>query len=254
MHLLIVDDDEPVLAFLERGLEAEHYTVDTAIDAFGAEGLADAHDYDLVILDLNLPHADGLDLLKRLRSQAKAVPVLVLSSRREVEERVRSLDLGADDFLAKPFAFSELSARVRALLRRSSRGFEPVLRVEDLELYRIDRRAKRGERPIELTPKELALLEYLMQNAGRCVTRSMIIEHVWKLAPDTVSNVVDVYVNYLRKKIDEGAPVRLIHTLRGSGYYVGLKSERGLNISAGAAAHPARRTPADAGGANEHGN
>ncbi|MGH9397296.1 MAG: winged helix-turn-helix domain-containing protein, partial [Terriglobia bacterium] len=125
----------------------------------------------------------------------------------------------------KPFAFSELAARARALLRRSGEGSAPVLRVEDLELRRVERKARRGEKLIELTPKELALLEYLMQNAGHCVTRAMIIEHVWKLSPDTISNVVDVYINYLRKKIDEGSAFRLIHTLRGSGYVMGLKSQ-----------------------------
>ena len=224
MRLLIVDDDEPVLTFLRRGLEAERYGVDTALDAQAAEVLMKTQDYDLVVLDLNLPTTDGIEVLRRLRSRDGSAPVLILSSRREVEERVRALDFGADDYLPKPFALSELCARVRALLRRSKGTCEPVLRVDDLELDRVDRAAHRGDRQIELTPKELALLEYLMQNAGRCVSRSQIIEHVWKLAPDTVSNVVDVYINYLRKKIDEGAPVRLIHTQRGSGYLMGAKA------------------------------
>lgn len=224
MRLLIVDDDEPVLTFLRRGLEAERYGVDTALDAQAAEVLMKTQDYDLVVLDLNLPTTDGIEVLRRLRSRDGSAPVLILSSRREVEERVRALDFGADDYLPKPFALSELCARVRALLRRSKGKCEPVLRVDDLELDRVDRAAHRGDRQIELTPKELALLEYLMQNAGRCVSRSQIIEHVWKLAPDTVSNVVDVYINYLRKKIDEGAPVRLIHTQRGSGYLMGAKA------------------------------
>ncbi|MGH9377767.1 MAG: response regulator transcription factor [Terriglobia bacterium] len=224
MRLLIVDDDEPVLTFLRKGFEAEQYTVDVALDSHQAEGLTDTEEYDLVILDLNLPKGDGVEVLKHLRANNGSVPVMILSSRREVEERVRTLDLGADDFVPKPFAFSELSARARALLRRSRGNCEPILRVEDLELHRVNRAARRGDRQIELTPKELALLEYLMQNAGRCVTRSMIIEHVWKLAPDTVSNVVDVYINYLRKKIDEGTPLPLIHTLRGSGYLMGAKA------------------------------
>lgn len=224
MRLLIVDDDEPVLTFLRRGFEAEQYTVDVAPDGQQAESLMDNQEYDLVVLDLNLPAADGVEVLRHLRAKDGSVPVLILSSRREVDERVRALDFGADDFVPKPFAFSELSARARALLRRSKGSCEPVLRVEDLELHRVDRAARRGDRQIELTPKELALLEYLMQNAGRCVTRSMIIEHVWKLAPDTVSNVVDVYINYLRKKIDEGTPAPLIHTLRGSGYLMGAKA------------------------------
>jgi DNA-binding response OmpR family regulator len=220
LQILIIEDDEPVLSFLQRGLEAEQYTVRVATDGSQAKSMVDSHRYDLVILDLNLPTADGIEVLKHLRLQDRRVPVLILSSRRGVEDRVRSLDLGADDFLPKPFAFSELCARTRALLRRSSQASEAVLQVENLEFDRLKRIVRRGERQIDLTPKELALLQYLMENAGRCVTRAMIIEHVWKLAPDTVSNVVDVYINYLRKKIDEGSQNPLIHTLRGSGYVI----------------------------------
>ena len=225
MRMLIVEDDEPVLTFLRRSFESEHYTVDIATDGREAQSMADARQYDAVILDLNLPHVDGLEVLKHLRQGSPSLPVLVLSSRREVEDRVLTLDRGADDYLSKPFAFSELSARIRALLRRKGEGSEPVLRVGDLTLHRVERTARRGTLQIDLTPKELALLEYLMQNAGQCVTRGMIIERVWKLAPDTVSNVVDVYINYLRKKIDGGSHVRLIHTLRGSGYLMGVKAQ-----------------------------
>jgi DNA-binding response OmpR family regulator len=220
VQILIIEDDEPVLSFLQRGLEAEQYSVEVASDGSRAKSLVDSHRYDLVILDLNLPTIDGIEVLKHLRLKDRRVPVLILSSRRGVEDRVRSLDLGADDFLPKPFAFSELCARARALLRRSSEGSEAVLQVGDLEFDRLKRVVRRGERQIDLTPKELALLQYLMENAGRCVTRAMIIEHVWKLSPDTVSNVVDVYINYLRKKIDEGSQNPLIHTLRGSGYVI----------------------------------
>lgn len=220
IQVLIVDDDEPLLAFLQKGFEAEKYSVDVASDGGLAKKLLDSRAYDLVILDLNLPGADGVEVLRHLRSQDRRVPTLVLSSRREIEERVRTLDGGADDYLPKPFAFSELCARSRALLRRSKDASEPLLQVGDLELHRVTRVVRRGERQIELTLKELALLEYLMENAGRCVTRAMILERVWKLAPDTVSNVVDVYVNYLRKKIDETSETPLIHTLRGSGYMI----------------------------------
>ncbi|MGH9448943.1 MAG: response regulator transcription factor [Terriglobia bacterium] len=242
MHLLIIEDDEPVSAFLRASFEAERYTVDTAPDITQGENLAAARDYDLVILDLSFP-AGGAEVLQALRSKDRPVPVIVLSSRREVEDRVRTLDMGADDYVPKPFAFSELAARARALLRRASTGVAPILRVEDLELRRVERTARRGERQIELTPKELALLEYLMQNAGHCVTRAMIIEHVWKLSPDTISNVVDVYINYLRKKIDEGSALHLIHTLRGAGYVMGLKSQRaqwlaGQGLGAGVVGTP----------------
>lgn len=225
MRLLIIEDDEPVLTFLQKSFEAEQYAVDAAADSRQGESLTWSRKYDLIILDLNLPPIDGIAVLKSLRAQNRSIPVMVLSSRREVEDRVEALDAGADDYLAKPFAFSELAARVRALLRRAADGPEPILRVEDLELNRVERLARRGDKRIDLTPKELALLEYLMQNSGRCVTRAMIIEHVWKLSLDTVSNVVDVYINYLRKKIDEGSSLRLIHTLRGSGYFLGSRAQ-----------------------------
>jgi DNA-binding response OmpR family regulator len=221
-QILIIEDDEPVLAFLQRGLEAEQYLVDTAPDGTLGKSLLDSRRYGLVILDLNLPNMDGIEVLKYLRSQDGRVPVLVLSSRRGVEDRVGTLDFGADDFLPKPFAFSELCARVRALLRRSGENVAPVLRLDDLELDRLKRSVRRGAREIDLTPKEFALLQYLLENAGCCVTRAMIIENVWKLSPDTVSNVVDVYINYLRKKIDESSKRPLIHTLRKSGYLAGL--------------------------------
>ncbi|MGH9396975.1 MAG: response regulator transcription factor, partial [Terriglobia bacterium] len=192
MHLLVIEDDEPVLAFLRRSFEAEKYAVDTAADIRQGEILAQAREYDLVILGLNLPIIDGAEALQKLRHKDPSLPVIVLSSQRELEHRVRTLDMGADDYVPKPFAFSELAARARALLRRSGEGSAPILRVEDLELRRVERKARRGGKLIELTPKELALLEYLMQNAGHCVTRAMIIDHVWKLSPDTISNVVDV--------------------------------------------------------------
>jgi DNA-binding response OmpR family regulator len=225
VNLLIIEDDEPVSAFLRQGFEAEQYNVDVAIDGQEGKNLVESRQYDLVILDLSLPQIDGADVLQHLRALGRSVPVLVLSGHNEIRLRVQTLDMGADDFVAKPFAFSELSARARALLRRAKQTTSPVLRVEDLELDRVRRQTRRSGREIDLTPKELALLEYLMEHAGRCVSRAKIIENVWKLAPDTVSNVVDVYINYLRKKIDGESERRLIHSVRGAGYFIGPKPD-----------------------------
>ncbi|MEE8608237.1 MAG: response regulator transcription factor [Nitrospiraceae bacterium] len=218
MRVLVAEDDNALASLVRKGLEAEHYAVDIASDGEEAQYMAEEYDYDLVILDLTLPQTDGLHVLKRVRAKKSGLPVLVLTARSRVEDRVKGLDLGADDYLTKPFSFSELSARVRALLRRGSRPVESVLRAEDLELNRVERTVKRAGRRIELTPKEFALLEYLMLNAGRRVTRTMIIEHVWNLSFDTMTNVVDVYINYLRKKMDEGFGRKLIRTVRGVGY------------------------------------
>lgn len=218
MRLLIAEDDFALASFVKKGLDAEHYAVDTIGDGEQARAMAAELDYDLVILDLNLPRLDGVAVLRHLRTRKPSVPVLVLSGRTRVEDRVQCLDLGADDYLAKPFSFSELSARIRALLRRSHLPVESVLTVDDLKLDRVERRVERGGRRIELTSKEFALLEYLMRNAGRRITRAMIIEHVWNLSFDSCTNVVDVYINYLRNKVDEGFPRKLIHTIRGVGY------------------------------------
>lgn len=221
MRVLVAEDDNALASFVRKGLEAEHYAVDIASDGAEAQYMAEEYDYDLVILDLTLPQTDGLHVLKRVRAKKSGLPVLVLTARSRVEDRVKGLDLGADDYLTKPFSFSELSARVRALLRRGSRPAESILRAEDLELNRVERTVKRAGRRIELTPKEFALLEYLMLNAGRRVTRTMIIEHVWNLSFDTMTNVVDVYINYLRKKVDVGFGHKLIRTVRGVGYQLG---------------------------------
>ncbi len=176
---------------------------------------------DLLVLDLNLPGLNGLEVLREVRSSKPHLPILILTGNARVEDRVGGLDSGADDYLTKPFAFSELLARVRALLRRGNLPYEPVLHSLDLELDRVQRIVRRNGNSIELTPKEFALLEYLMLNAGHNVSRSSIIHHVWKLSSDTMTNVVDVYINYLRKKIDADAPERLIHTVRGAGYRIG---------------------------------
>jgi len=224
MRMLIVEDDEALSHFLRKSFEAARYEADVAPDGERARELVEQNNYGLVILDLGLPKADGLEILQHIRARNSTLPVVALTARREIEERVRALDLGADDYLLKPFAFAELSARVRALLRRVQQPSGGVLRVEDLELNRMERRVSRAGKEIDLTPKEIALLEYLMQHEGRCVTRAMIIENVWKMHSDTVTNVVDVYINYLRKKIDDGCEPKLIQTVRGSGYRIGLKA------------------------------
>lgn len=218
MRLLIAEDDVALASFVKKGLDAEHYAVDTAGDGEQARAMAAELDYDLVILDLNLPRLDGVAILRQLRTRKPSMPILVLTGRNRVEDRVQCLDLGADDYLGKPFSFTELSARIRALLRRSHLPAESVLMVDDLKLDRVERRVERAGQRIELTSKEFALLEYLMRNSGRRITRAMIIEHVWNLSFDTCTNVVDVYINYLRRKVDEGFAPRLIHTIRGVGY------------------------------------
>ena len=221
MRILVAEDDSPLAAFLRKGLEAEHYAVDVVGDGEQAKFMASEYDYDLLVLDLNLPQLDGLEVLRDIRIKKPSVPVLVLTARSRVEDRVKGLDLGADDYLTKPFSFTEMSARVRALLRRGGQTVDSLLKVEDLEMNRVERTVKRAGKKVELTPKEFALLEYLMRNAGRRVTRNMIIEHVWNLSFDTMTNVVDVYINYLRKKVDEGFDPRLIRTIRGVGYQLG---------------------------------
>jgi DNA-binding response OmpR family regulator len=221
MRVLIAEDDKPVANFVQKGLEAEQYAVDIAHDGDEAQFMVTQFEYDVAVLDLTLPRIDGLDVLKHIRQSKPALPVLILTGRNRVEDRVRGLDLGADDYLTKPFSFTELSARVRALLRRATLPADVTLRVGDLEMNRVERSVKRADTRIELTPKEFSLLEYLMRNVGRCVTRAMIIENVWNLSFDTMTNVVDVYINYLRKKVDQGFERKLIHTVRGVGYQIG---------------------------------
>jgi two-component system copper resistance phosphate regulon response regulator CusR len=224
MRILVAEDDHPVATFISKGLEAENYVVDVAGDGEEALFLAEHYDYDLVILDINLPKLDGFTVLQRVRAQKPDLAVLFLTGNIQVSDRVKGLDLGADDYLTKPFSLTELLARVRAVGRRSNRPSESVLKVQDLVLDRVQHVVTRAGRPINLTPKEFALLEYLMRNAGRPVSRAMIVEHVWNLGFDSTTNVVDVYINYLRKKIDSDAPTRLIRTIRGVGYQIGKES------------------------------
>jgi two-component system, OmpR family, copper resistance phosphate regulon response regulator CusR len=229
MRILIAEDDEPLARFVRQGLEAERYTVDVVTDGEQARTTAMDSEYDVVILDLNLPKMDGVTVLRHLRAKKPTVPVLILTQRIRVEDRVQCLDSGADDYLGKPFSFSELSARVRALVRRSHLPSESVLAIADLKLDRVQRLAERAGKRIDLTTKEFSLLEYLMRNGGRRVTRSMIIEHVWNLTFDTTTNVVDVYINYLRRKVDDGHPLKLIHTVRGVGYELNAPAEAPLS-------------------------
>ncbi len=209
MRILVAEDDASLASFVKKGLDAEHYAVDVSNDGEQARAMAGEFDYDLVVLDLNLPRLDGVAILRYLRTRKPSMPILVLTGRTRVEDRVQCLDLGADDYLGKPFSFSELSARIRALLRRCHLPAESVLTVDDLKLDRVERRVERAGRRIDLTGKEFALLEYLMRNAGRRITRAMIIEHVWNLSFDTCTNVVDVYVNYSTAQVDKKKVNRL---------------------------------------------
>lgn len=218
MRLLVVEDEKKVSSFIKKGLEEEGYAVDVAFD--GQEGLAMALDrvHDLIILDIQLPRMDGLRVLQNLRKEKVTTPVLLLTVRATIEDKVLGLDSGADDYLTKPFAFQELVARVRALLRRRAEAEPAVLQIADLTLDPARRIVSRGDERIDLTPKEFALLDCFMRNPGRVLTRTMIIEHVWDYDFDSMTNVIDVYVNYLRKKIDAGREPKLIHTVRGVGY------------------------------------
>lgn len=218
MRILVAEDDAALARFLRNGLEAEHYAVDVAGDGEDARWMACESDYDLILLDLNLPKLDGLEALRRIRPKRPTVAILIITGRSRIEDRVQCLDAGADDCLVKPFSYSELSARVRALLRRRPEHVGVLLRVADLELDRVERTVQRAGKRIELTSKEFGLLEYLLRNAGHRITRNMIVEHVWNLSFDTGTNVVDVYINYLRKKVDAGYSPKLIHTVRGVGY------------------------------------
>ena len=209
MRILIAEDDEALARFVRQGLEGEHYSVDVLPDGEQARTAATESEYDVVILDLNLPKLDGVSVLRHLRSKKPSLPVLVLTQRTRVEDRVQCLDTGADDYLAKPFSFSELSARIRALVRRSHLPSESVLTVADLKLDRVQRLVERAGSRIDLTAREYSLLEYLMLNVGRRVTRSMIIEHVWNLTFDTSTNVVDVYINYASAQVDQRKVGRL---------------------------------------------
>jgi len=222
VYVLVVEDERRLAQVVRRVLEEEGHTVDLAYD--GEEGLAMAMEgsHDVIVLDVLLPQMDGIEVCQSLRRNRVDTPVLLLTALDGVQDRVRGLDAGADDYLPKPFAFQELLARLRALGRRKVQAREPFqLQVDDLVLDLHRRRAQRGDRPLELSPKEFSLLEFLMRNEGRVVTRTQILDHLWGYDYVTDSNLVDVYVSYLRRKVDRGNPRRLIRTVRGIGYSLG---------------------------------
>src|SRR5881296_2814212 len=219
MRALLVEDDDTIAGFVERGLREAGFAVDRFAD--GESGLAAAlgQPYDVVIVDVMLPKRDGLSLIDEMRRRGKATPVLILSARRSVDDRVKGLQAGGDDYLTKPFAFAELLARVQALVRRATRSPEPTsLTVEDLTMDLLSRRVTRAGRPIELRPREFTLLEYLMRNCGKVVSKTMILSHVWEYSFDPQTNIVDVLVSRLREKIDRPFDKKLLQTVRGVGY------------------------------------
>jgi DNA-binding response OmpR family regulator len=220
MRILFIEDEAKVLNFVSRGLTAERYAVDTATDGRTGLEFSLSYQYDLILLDLLLPQINGRDVLRAIRRKNPNVPVLILTARDSVQDKVEIFEAGADDYLTKPFAFAELLVRVKALLRRGPVNRSSSIHIADLELDRLSQQVKRDGRRIELTSKEYALLEYLMSNAGRVLSRTMIIEHVWDQSFDGITNIVDVYVRHLRSKIDEGHDPKLIRTVRGVGYAI----------------------------------
>ena len=224
MRILVIEDEPKVSALVKRGLTAERYAVDVSAD--GREGLeyTEAYPYDLILLDLMLPTMSGVEVLQRIRRTNQYVPILVLTARDSLDDKVKLFDIGADDYLTKPFAFAELLVRTKALLRRGPVNRSSTLRIGDLELDRLTQQVKRRGKRIELTAKEYALLEYLMQNPDRVLSRNMIIEHVWDQSFDGITNIVDVYVRHLRSKIDEESDHKMIRTVRGTGYMIRSES------------------------------
>jgi len=221
MRILLVEDERKVAELVARGLKAERYAVDVASDGNAGWAMVNTYQYDLIILDLLLPGMNGLDLLKKLRSRDRAVPVLILTATDATATKVANFEAGADDFLTKPFAFAELQVRVKALLRRGPVSQSSTLAVADLEIDRLSQNVRRAGKRIELTPKEYALLEYLATQPGRVFSRTMIVEHVWDQSFEGLTNIVDVYVRHLRGKVDDPFPEKLIHTVRGVGYSLG---------------------------------
>jgi DNA-binding response OmpR family regulator len=218
MRILLVEDERKVADMVSRGLKAERYAVDVAENGDTGWAMAHTYDYDAVILDLGLPGMDGTQLLRRIRGRSARIPILVLTARDATSSKVENFEAGADDYMTKPFAFAELAVRVKALLRRGSSDQVNVVRVADLELDRLTQQVRRGGKRIELTPKEYALLDYLATHAGRVLSRTMIVEHVWDQGFEGFTNIVDVYVRHLRAKVDDLFPLKLIRTVRGVGY------------------------------------
>jgi DNA-binding response OmpR family regulator len=220
MRILLVEDEEKVSRFVARGLTAERFAVDVARDGKSGWELAQTYQYDLIILDLLLPGLTGSDVLHRIRKTKSQVPVLILTARDSLGDKVEHFEAGADDYLTKPFAFAELLVRVKALLRRGPAMKASILRVGDLELDRLSQQVKRAGKRVELTAKEYGVLEYLMANSGRVLSRTMILEHVWDQSFDGATNIVDVYVRHLRTKVDDVDEHKLIRTIRGLGYVI----------------------------------
>jgi heavy metal response regulator len=218
MRVLVIEDEKKIASFIKRGLKEEGYAVDLSLD--GEEGffLATTQEYDLIVLDLIIPKIDGISLCRKLREEKVMTPILILTAKDAIKDKVLGLDSGADDYLTKPFAFEEFLARVRALLRKRDSKIATMLQVGDLTLDLLSHKVERSGKEISLSSKEYALLEFLMRHAGAVVTRTMISEHVWETDFDTFTNVIDVYITYLRKKIDLGHEKKLIHTVRGRGY------------------------------------
>lgn len=225
MRVLVVEDEQRIADFIENGLTESGYAVDVAADGEDALAWSDVVDYDVIILDVMLPKRDGIDVCRTLRTRGVGVPVLMLTARDAIDDRVRGLDSGADDYLVKPFAFAELLARLRALTRREPVLMNTLLRVSDLTLDTTTRVVERQGAAIELTNKEYALLEYLMRHPNQILTRSMIAEHVWNYDFNNVTNVIDVHIRYLRRKLDDPFPTRLIQTVRGAGYRISSRPE-----------------------------
>lgn len=225
MRILLIEDESKVAEFVARGLRAERFAVDVANEGPAGLDLAGAYNYDLIILDLMLPGLSGTELLKRVRRGGSQTPVLVLTALDGTARKVENFEAGADDYLTKPFAFAELLVRVKALLRRGTADRSSVLRVGDLEVDRLSQQVRRAGKRIELTSKEYGLLEYLVANAGRVLSRTMIIEHVWDESFEGLTNIVDVYVRHLRSKVDVPHPVKLIRTVRGVGYSISDEPE-----------------------------
>jgi DNA-binding response OmpR family regulator len=221
MRILVMENDAPLADFFRQRFAQEQIAVQIVSDAKEAEHHSAAQSYDAVLLDVNQGGEEVPGILRGIRANRPDLPVMIITSSNQAEERVRGLNAGADDYIVKPLSFAELIARVRAVLRRGNRPTRAVLRVDDLELDRVGRSVRRGSHFIDLSPKEFALLEYLMRHQGQPVTRSTIIEQVWRLRSDTLTNVVDVYINYIRSKVDVGYDQTLIRTVRGVGYQIG---------------------------------
>jgi len=221
MRILLIEDERKVADIVERGLKAERFAVDVCLDGQRGWEMSESYSYDLIILDLMLPGLSGTEILERIRRKNQQIPVLILSARDSTADKIKNFEIGADDYLTKPFVVAELLVRVKALLRRGPINRSSVLRVGDLEIDRLSQNVKRSGHRIDLTVKEYALLEYLATNPGRVFSRTMIIEHVWDQSFQGLTNIVDVYVRHLRSKVDDNWPTKLIRTVRGVGYCLG---------------------------------